>query len=87
VSTKNKTFILNEMLRITNEAEMLLKSKSLMENLQSVIKSGNLVKDAEIVPPNDDLINPRTKFGSGSGDLSLGGDEDIDFEIEDDIFE
>ena len=61
-------------------------TKSLMENLQSVIKSGNLVKDAEIVPPNDDLINPRTKFGGGSGD-SLGGDDDIDFEIEDDIFE
>ena len=57
------------------------------ENLQSVIKSGNRVKDAEIVPPNDDLINTRTKFGSGSGDLSLGGDDDIDFVIEDDIFE
>jgi len=74
----------------TNENIDLLKvrgTKSLMENLQSVIKSGNLVKDAEIVPPNDDLINPRTKFGSGSGDLSLGGDDDIDFVIEDDIFE
>ena len=29
-------------------------------------------------------INPRTKFGSTGGDL---GGEDIDFEIEDDLFE
>lgn len=61
-------------------------TKSLMENLQSVIKSGNLIKDAQIVNPDDDLINPRTKFGTGSGD-SLGGNEDIDFEIEDEIFD
>jgi hypothetical protein len=59
-----------------------------MENLQNVMKNGNLVKDAEIVknnPPDDSLINPRTKFG-GTSDL-LGGDDDMDFEIEDDIFE
>ncbi len=59
-------------------------TKSLMENLQTVMKSGNLVKDAEIVPPKDDLINPRTKFG-GSVDSSI--DDDIDFEIEDEIFD
>jgi hypothetical protein len=76
---------------ITNDENMdLLKvrgTRSLMENLQTVMKSGNLVKDAEIVPPSDDLINPRTKFGTGSGDSSLGGDDDIDFEIENEIFE
>ena len=74
----------------TDENMDLLKvrgTRSLMENLQNVMKSGNLVKDAEIVPPSDDLINPRTKFGNGSGDSSLGGDDDIDFEIEDEIFD
>jgi hypothetical protein len=63
-------------------------TRSLMENLQNAMKGGSLVKDAEIVkndPPDDNLINPRTKFG-GTSDL-LGGEDDIDFEIEDDIFE
>jgi len=62
-------------------------TRSLMENLQNVMRGG-VVKDAEIVkqdPPDDSLINPRTKFG-GTTDL-LGGEDDIDFEIEDDIFD
>ena len=49
------------------------------------MKNGNMVKDAEIVTPDDSLINPRTKFG-GTSDL-MGGEEDVDFEIDDDIFE
>lgn len=74
----------------TKENEDLLKARgtrNLMETLQNTMKSGSIVKDAEIVkkdPPNDDLINPRTKFGSGGIDP---GDDDIDFEIEDDLFE
>jgi len=62
-------------------------TRSLMENLQNAMKNGSIVKDAEIVnndPPDDSLINPRTKFG-GTTDL-LGGDDDIDFELDDDIF-
>lgn len=74
----------------SKENEDLLKARgtrSLMENLQNVMKNGNLVKDAEVVkndPPDDSLINPRTKFG-GSTDI-LGGDDDVDFELDDDIF-
>jgi hypothetical protein len=62
-------------------------TRSLMENLQNVMKGGSMVKDAEIVKetPDDSLINPRTKFG-GTSDLS-GGDEDSDFEIEDELFD
>ncbi len=74
----------------SKENEDLLKARgtrSLMENLQNAMKNGSIVKDAEIVnndPPDDSLINPRTKFG-GTTDL-LGGDDDIDFELDDDIF-
>jgi hypothetical protein len=74
----------------SKENEDLLKARgtrSLMENLQNVMKNGNMVKDAEIVkndPPDDSLINPRTKFG-GTTDL-LGGEDEIDFELDDDIF-
>jgi hypothetical protein len=74
----------------SKENEDLLKARgtrSLMENLQNAMKNGSIVKDAEIVnndPPDDSLINPRTKFG-GTTDL-LGGDDEIDFELDDDIF-
>ena len=60
-------------------------NKSLMENLQNMMKNGSVVKEAEIVVPDDNLINPKTKDG-GTSDL-LGGDDDEYFEIEDDIFE
>jgi len=60
-------------------------NKSLMENLQNMMKNGSVVKEAEIVMPDDNLINPKTKDG-GTSDL-LGGDDDEYFEIEDDIFE
>ena len=60
-------------------------NKSLMENLQNIMKNGSVVKEAEIVMPDDNLINPKTKDG-GTSDL-LGGDDDEYFEIEDDIFE
>lgn len=66
------------------EALKVRGTKSLMENLQTLMKGGNMVKEAEIVPIEDDLINPRTKDG-GNSDL-LGGDDEDDFEIEDDIF-
>jgi hypothetical protein len=72
----------------SKENEDLLKARgtrSLMENLQNVMKNGNMVKDAEIVMPDDSLINPRTKFG-GTSDL-LGGEDDSNFELDDDIFE
>jgi hypothetical protein len=49
------------------------------------MKNGSVVKEAEIVMPDDNLINPKTKDG-GTSDL-LGGDDDEYFEIEDDIFE
>jgi len=67
------------------EALKVRGTKSLMENLQTLMKGGNLVKEAEIIPTDDDLINPRTKDG-GSTDL-LGGEEDDDFEIDDEIFD
>jgi hypothetical protein len=60
-------------------------NKSLMENLQNIMKNGSMVKEAEIVMPADNLINPKTKDG-GTSDL-LGGDDDEYFEIEDEIFE
>lgn len=60
-------------------------NKSLMENLQNIMKNGSMVKEAEIVMPDDNLINPKTKDG-GTSDL-LGGDDDEYFEIEDEIFE
>jgi hypothetical protein len=62
-------------------------TRSLMENLQNVMRGGNVIKDAEIVKenPDDSLINPRTKFG-GTLDLS-GGDDESDFEIEDELFD
>jgi hypothetical protein len=60
-------------------------NKSLMENLQNIMKNGSLVKEAEILMPDDNLINPKTKDG-GTSDL-LGGDDEEYFEIEDDIFE
>ena len=75
----------------TQENTDLLKARgtrSLMENLQNVMKGGSMIKDAEIVKntaPEDNLINPRTKFG-GTSDLS-GGDNESDFEIEDELFD
>ena len=62
-------------------------TRSLMENLQNVMRGGNIIKDAEIIKenPDDSLINPRTKFG-GTLDLS-GGDDESDFEIEDELFD
>lgn len=60
-------------------------TKSLMENLQTLMKSSNIIKDAEIVPPNNDLINPRKASKKDSD--ALGGEPDEDnFEIDDDIF-
>ena len=73
----------------SKENEDLLKARgtrSLMENLQNVMKNGNIVKDAEIVTPDDSLINPRTKFG-GTSDLLGGGEDEVDFELDDDIFD
>lgn len=75
----------------SKENEDLLKARgtrTLMENLQNVMKNGAIVKDAEIVKdgPNDDLINPRTKFG-GSTDILGGGEDDDSFEIDEEIFE
>lgn len=67
------------------EALKVRGTKSLMENLQTLMKGGNLVKEAEILPMDDDLINPRTKDG-GTSDL-LGGQEEDDFEIDDEIFD
>lgn len=66
------------------EALKVRGTKSLMENLQTLMKGGNMVKDAEIVPMNDDLINPRTKDGGKSD--SLGMEEDEDFEVDDELF-
>lgn len=68
------------------EALKVRGTKSLMENLQTLMKKGSVVKEAEIVPADDNLINPRTKDG-GTSDLLGGTSEDDDFEIEDDLFE
>ena len=70
----------------TQENTDLLKARgtrTLMENLQNVMKNGSIIKDAEIVP-DDSLINPRTKFGGMS---DLGNDGEPDFEIEDELFD
>jgi len=61
-------------------------TKSLMENLQTLMKGGSKIKDAEIIEPEDELINPRTKDG-GTADFIGGSDNDEDFEIEDEIFD
>jgi hypothetical protein len=66
------------------EALKVRGTRSLMENLQTLMKGGNLVKEAEILPQEDNLINPRKKDG-GTSDL-LGGDDEI-FEIDDEIFD
>ena len=66
------------------EALKVRGTRSLMENLQTLMKGGNLVKEAEILPQEDNLINPRTKDG-GTSNL-LGGDDEI-FEIDDEIFD
>jgi hypothetical protein len=66
------------------EALKVRGTRSLMENLQTLMKGGNLVKEAEILEPEDNLINPKTKDG-GTSDL-LGGDDEI-FEIDDEIFD
>jgi hypothetical protein len=65
------------------EALKVRGTKSLMENLQTLMKSN--VKDAEILEIKDDLINPRTKSSSES-DL-LGSEGEDDFEIDDDIYQ
>ena len=65
------------------EALKVRGTKSLMENLQTLMKGGNLVKEAEIIP-DDNLINPKTKDG-GTSDLMQ--DEDDDFQMEDEIFD
>lgn len=59
-------------------------TKTLMENLQSMIKNGQIVREAEIIEDND-LINPKKK-DSGESDLLGGSDDDSDFEIEDEMF-
>jgi hypothetical protein len=68
------------------EALKVRGTKSLMENLQTLMKGGSKIKDAEIIHPDDGLINPRTKDG-GASDLIGGSDEDDDFEIDDEIFD
>jgi hypothetical protein len=61
-------------------------TKSLMENLQTLMKGGSKIKDAEIIEPNDELINPRKKDG-GTSDFIGGSDDEEDFQIEDEIFD
>lgn len=68
------------------EALKVRGTKSLMENLQTLIKGGQMIKDAEIVEDKDDLINPKTKSGGAEADL-LGGLDDDDFEIDDEIYQ
>lgn len=68
------------------EALKVRGTKSLMENLQTLMKGGQMIKEAEIIEDKDDLINPRTKFGSNSSEL-LGGGDDEDFEIDDEIYQ
>lgn len=80
----------NGQLKNTPENAEALKvrgTKSLMENLQSLMKNGPMVKDAEIVKesPKDDLINPRAKDAGGLGD-NYGDDEDSQFDMDDDHF-
>lgn len=69
------------------EALKVRGTKSLMESMQTIIRSGQKIKDAEIIQDDieDDLINPRTKDG-GNSDL-LGGGEDGEFDIDDDIYQ
>lgn len=61
-------------------------TKSLMENLQTLMKGGQMIKDAEIVPPNNDLINPRKKAESDTS-LLCTEDEENEFTMDDEIFE
>lgn len=70
-----------------SEALKVRGTKSLMESLQNSIKNGSKIKDADIVEEKvaDDLINPRTK--TVTSDLAGPSDDDVDFEIEDELFE
>lgn len=60
-------------------------TKSLMENLQTLMKGKDIIKDAEIIQPDNDLINPR-KAGAKDSDILGGIEEEDNFEIDDDIF-
>lgn len=58
-------------------------NKSLMEGLQNLMKSNVIVKEAEVLNVDDNLVNPAKKSGN-----PLGEDDDEDIlEIEDDLFE
>jgi hypothetical protein len=81
----------NGQLKNTPENQEALKvrgTKSLMEGLQSLMKNGPMVRDAEIVKenPEDDLINPRLKDSEGLGDNYGEESEDVTLEMDDDLF-
>jgi hypothetical protein len=81
----------NGQLKNTEENTEALKvrgTKSLMENIQSLMKNGPIVKDAEIFKdvPDNDLINPRIKDSEGLGDNYTGEEHDTKLEIDDDLF-
>ena len=57
-----------------------------MENLQTLMKSGNMIKDAEIIPPNNDLINPRKNAKSEAELLGGNNEDDEEFQMDDEIF-
>jgi hypothetical protein len=61
-------------------------TKSLMESMQGMLK-GQKIKDAEIVAPDDSLINPRIKNKEGSERFGNADDEDDEFEIDDELFD
>lgn len=72
------------------EALKVRGTKSLMENLQTLMKGGNMIQDAKIVPPSkpdNDLIDPR-RGGTSEAELLGGGidEEGTEFNIDDDIF-
>lgn len=82
----------NGEIKITPENEEALKvrgTKSLMENLQTLIKNGSLIKNAEIVKetPEDDLINPKLKDAGGLGDSNIEDDEESNLDMDDELFD
>ena len=58
-------------------------NKSLMEGLQSLMKTNVIVKEAEILDHDDSLVNPSKKEGNPLGEDG----EDCTLDIDDDLFE
>lgn len=65
------------------EALKVRGTRSLMENLQTMMKSGNVIKEAEIIQPDKDLIDPRFKDSENS---EFNDSDEDDFNVDDELY-